>query len=79
MPPALAARFLTTAPPGKSGIAFLKMTHKEKGPALGSVIRGALVLAVLLRGMGLCMSLYNEDVIFKLFLKGGKNPGNIVN
>lgn len=51
------------------------MTHKEKGPGLGSVSRGALVSAVLLREMGL--SLGNEDVTSKLFFERGKNPGNI--
>ena len=44
-----------------------KMTHKEKGPALGSVSKGALLSAVLLREMGLCMSLGNKDVTFKVF------------
>lgn len=56
-----------------------KMTHKEKGPGLGIVSRGALVSAVLLREMGLCMSLGNEDVTSKLFFERGKNPGNITN
>lgn len=45
-----------------------------KGPALGSVIRGVFILSCFalgfIRGMGLC----NEDVVFKLFLKGGKTP-----
>lgn len=57
-----------------------KMTHKEKGPALGSVSKGALLSAVLLREMGLCMSLGNKDVTFKVFFfERGKNPGNIIN
>ena len=54
------------------------MTHKEKGPALGSVSKGALLSAVLLREMGLCMSFGNKDVTFKVFFLRGEKTLEIL-
>lgn len=43
------------------------MTYKEKGPALGSVIKEVFILSCFAPGFIREMSLSNEDVVFKLF------------
>lgn len=52
------------------------MTYKEKGPALGSVIKEVFILSCFAPGFLREMSLSNEEVVFKLF--GGKNSENVV-
>lgn len=54
------------------------MTYKEKGSALGSVIKEVFILSCFAPGFIREMSLSNEDVVFKLFFKGGKNSENVV-
>lgn len=55
------------------------MTYKEKGPALGSVIKEVFILSCFAPGFIREMSLSNEDVVFiNFFFKGGKNSENVV-
>lgn len=48
------------------------MTYKEKGPALGNVIKEVFILSCFAPGFIREMSLSNEEVVFKLFLKEEK-------